>query len=448
MIVVPVHCGIETNLGAVGKEYHILSDSRFRADLIRASDDISDLAVRNDLARNKLGAVLEFGHDIRVDVPVVPRLGQILRHHECVKRYAVYKLALGAFVDERTESAVFGELHRCKRSFKAVFSCYKSAAGVGLALDVTERDRRKCRNLYARNKEFFRSVERGIYLLTIAAVEYVSLFIRSKNAVASVKRERIGKRNAAVLFGREKLCGLFFCALNKCRGLSAAFEVRARNTSSGKNVVELVYKQSFVERRNVVAGALFTLFNSVRHRYDFEVAQTELGFAVVALYGVLIRKSSSVEFQIKLAPVCVGVLAVPFKLLHKVADKRVARFGNACGILAAARKLAHLVLRSSAAVAEAERQKPLIGNGTLLYAVLDSVYSLYHVLGTREMVSRIKVREHLCTVYTLPVEGVVGELIRVVPAYFGSEEIIYSAPLHYLRDSCRVAEGIGQPEAV
>ena len=60
----------------------------------------------------------------------------------------------------------------------------------------------------------------------------------------------------------------------------------------------------------------------------------------------------------------------------------------------------------------------------------------------------VEMGEHLCSVNTLPIEGVIWERVGVVPIYFGCQEIINTAAFHNLRDCGAVAEGIGQPETV
>ena len=60
----------------------------------------------------------------------------------------------------------------------------------------------------------------------------------------------------------------------------------------------------------------------------------------------------------------------------------------------------------------------------------------------------VEVGKDLSAVDALPIEGVIGEDVGIVPIHLGGEEVVNVAALHYLRDRGAVAEGIGQPEAV
>ena len=60
----------------------------------------------------------------------------------------------------------------------------------------------------------------------------------------------------------------------------------------------------------------------------------------------------------------------------------------------------------------------------------------------------VQVREDLCAIDALPVEGIIGELVGVVPSHLGGEEVLHTAALHDLGDSSGITKGIRQPEGI
>ena len=119
--------------------------------------------------------------------------------------------------------------------------------------------------------------------------------------------------------------------------------------------MELIYKERLIQRRRSLGITCLRFLHGIGNNGCFEVAQSKLRLTVITLYSVLIRKRSPVKLELKLSPVCIRVFTVFFKLLHKITYKRVMRFRHACGVLAAAGKFTHFILRPSASVAEAER---------------------------------------------------------------------------------------------
>ena len=59
---------------------------------------------------------------------------------------------------------------------------------------------------------------------------------------------------------------------------------------------------------------------------------------------------------------------------------------------------------------------------------------------------RDKMGQHLCSVDPLPVEGVVGDLVDLVPADLRGHEGVDANALENLRQRPAVAENVGQPE--
>ena len=79
VVILPIHDGIETHLGAVRKEYHILRDGRFVAYRVLAADNERDGAVGNYFAADELRGILELLLNIGVNIPVIPIAREILR---------------------------------------------------------------------------------------------------------------------------------------------------------------------------------------------------------------------------------------------------------------------------------------------------------------------------------------------------------------------------------
>ena len=73
------------------------------------------------------------------------------------------------------------------------------------------------------------------------------------------------------------------------------------NAGAGKNIVELIYKQFFIERMRFFVCSLNARLNGIINGKIFKVTKRKLRFSVVALNVMLIGERASVKLKIKLA---------------------------------------------------------------------------------------------------------------------------------------------------
>ena len=214
--------------------------------------------------------------------------------------------------------------------------------------------------------------------------------------------------------------------------------------------MELVDQQGFLQIAVLAVVCLCAGFHSVAHREEFQVMESDFCQTVVPLDVVLVGQGAAVQLQIQLAAEGVRVVDVGFQLLHEAADGGVLGLGAALQILAAPCHFHHFILGSAAAVTEAIGNQLPVRHILLTDGVgaLGAVYILIEVLGSRPDVGFVQVREHAGAVQALPVEGVIGELVGVVPGHLGGQEVFHAAALHDLGNSGGVTEGIRQPEGV
>ena len=228
------------------------------------------------------------------------------------------------------------------------------------------------------------------------------------------------------------------------------FLVSTGDAGAGQNIVELVHQQRALEVTISGIAGRDMGFHCIADGEGFQVVQGDFREAVVTLDIVLVGQSAPMQLQIQLAAVGVGVLGVGFQLLHKAADRGVVCLGAAFQVVAAPGDFHHFKLGSAAAVTKAVGDELAVRHILLAHSVraLGAVYILIEILGGRPHVGLVQMGKNPGAVDALPIEGVIGELVGVVPGHFRGEEVLHVAALHNLGNSGGITEGVRQPEGV
>ena len=466
VFLLPVHFGLKDHLRVVSVKDHILLQNGLFAETVTASDPILHGAVRHYLPGQKLGAVPKLALKVGVHVPVVPAQRYLLPHEQGVQPAALSpKLPAVPLVDKGFHIALLIEHYSGHRGLQHItlhmeygFAFYVPGSLLRLFLRQLQHCAAESRNSDALNRQSAAAVHVLHHLLPIAAL-HIPAVKGNIQYVAAVKGQRVHQsdeppaaRCAAAAFLR--LCrqqpgGHFPGLLYDMGHCLDGLVMGAGYAGSRQYVMELIHQKLASQGIDLFPGRrLISLYGSP-HRHILQIPEGKLRLSVVPLDHMLISQGSSVQLQIQLSAVDGGLHKTLLQLLHKPAHRGVGGSGHSLQILQPLRHLDHAEFRASAPVPEAVGNQPHPGDRPLLYgvgALLQQV--LLQGRRIRPHMGAVEMHQNLRAVDPLPVKGIVGKYIGVVPGHLRGQEILYAAALHNLRQGGAVAEGVRQPECI
>ena len=154
VLVMPVDDGLEVHQGRCRVEDHVLGQRRGLADAVLAPNPKLEGAVGDDLAAEQLGLRRELPPMVGVDVPVVPRLGDILTQQERVQRAArLHDLTARRLVYQRDNAPRLVEADLRMRRLDGTLANHERRPAPALGLAQRHRHRSQRRHAQPRDRE-------------------------------------------------------------------------------------------------------------------------------------------------------------------------------------------------------------------------------------------------------------------------------------------------------
>ena len=455
----PVNGRLEVDAAAIGIEAHVLPDGDAR-DLVLQVQRGAHGARFRPLELREVVHIPGLLGVILVDVPVVVVDGLVLEHAQQVGAAAgLHDLAAVLAVVDGAEVPVFVQSDtvegRCERAALQREGALRRRAVRGQQGLVALR--RQAADI---GHGALRRALHGEHA-ALAVAEGGAARVGQADDVVALEAERVEHGHGPALAGQaaqplaEQRVGLFAQGLV----LRLRHLVHLVYRAAGQYVVELVGEHGLPHAVQLLPGIGQLVLR--HHGGQLQVHQQQLVLAVGALVAGHGGERAAVVLEIELALPGVEpgvVLHARFQFAEILAGELLAHLRYALdAALHALGHFQHLAGGAAAAVAVAKGHQDVVVDLLVLIALPaahDGVRVQAAVVGGEKVLLHVlphvnggdEVREHLAAVDAAPDEGVVGDLVDLVPGQLGGHEIVDAAALHDLRQGAGIAEHVRQPE--
>ena len=205
-----------------------------------------------------------------------------------------------------------------------------------------------------------------------------------------------------------------------------ALVVHTLDRRAGQDVVELVEQHLAPDRGQPRCRVGHAGEGRGEHGGPLQLAQRQLHLPVVPLVARLGRQRALVALQVQLARPGGEARRIGLPALEECGGPFLLHRAEACQILDARQPLQVLLAGAAAAIADAEDHQRMARNAVVLVVLLDLAHRARRGRAVVGLLGQ-HVRQHLCAVDALPVEGVVREGVDQAPGELLRREVVHAA---------------------